>query len=102
MSFYKCKIKTLVEGFFYGKNNNLYVWCEKMFLIVVLFIVASIIVWSETMSGKIVLGCTILAIGAVLLSWIMGIALLLKIAKLCLIIIVITIVLGIFISIMKS
>lgn len=73
-----------------------------MFLIIVLFIIASIIVWSESISGKIVLGCTILAIGALLLSWIMGIAFLLKIAKLCLIIIVVTIVLGIFISIIKA
>ena len=73
-----------------------------MFLIIVLFIVASIIVWSESVSGKIVLGCSVLAIGALLLSWIMGVAFLLKVAKLCLIIIVITIVLGIFITIMKS
>ena len=73
-----------------------------MFLIIVLFIVASVIVWSESVSGKIVLGCAVVAIGALLLSWIMGIAFLLKIAKLCLIIIVITIVLGIFTSIMKS
>ena len=73
-----------------------------MFLIIVLFIVASVIVWSESVSGKIVLGCAILAIGALLLSWIMGIAFLLKIAKLCLIIIVITIVLGIFISIINA
>lgn len=73
-----------------------------MFLIIVLFIVASIIVWSESVSGKIVLGCSVLAIGALLLSWIMGIAFLLKVAKLCLIIIVLTIVIGIFISIIKS
>lgn len=73
-----------------------------MFLVIMLFIVATIIVWSETASGKIVLGCTVLAIGALLLSWIMGIAFLLKIAKLCLIIIVITIVVGVFISIIKS
>ena len=73
-----------------------------MFLVITLFIVAAIIVWSETISGKIVLGCTVLAIGTLLLSWIMGIAFLLKIAKLCLIIIIITIVLGIFTSIMKS
>ncbi len=73
-----------------------------MFLIIVLFIVASIIVWSESVSGKIVLGCSVLAIGALLLSWIMGVAFLLNVAKLCLIIIVLTIVLGIFISIMKS
>lgn len=73
-----------------------------MFLIIILFIVASIIVWSESVSGKIVLGCSVLAIGALLLSWIMGMAFLLKVAKLCLIIIVLTIVLGIFIGIMKA
>lgn len=73
-----------------------------MFLIIVLIIVASIIVWSESVSGKIVLGCSVLAIGSLLLSWIMGIAFLLKVAKLCLIIIVLTIVLGIFIGIMKA
>ena len=73
-----------------------------MFLIIVLFVVAAIIVWSESISGKIVLGCAVLAIGALLLSWIMGIAFLLKVAKLCLIIIVLTIVFGIFISIMRS
>lgn len=73
-----------------------------MFLIIVLFVVAAIIVWSESISGKIVLGCAVIAIGALLLSWIMGIAFLLKVAKLCLIIIVLTIVFGIFISIMRS
>ena len=73
-----------------------------MFLVIVLFIVAAIIVWSETASGKIVLGCAVLAIGALLLSWIMEIAFLLKIAKLCLITIVLTIVVGAFISIMRS
>lgn len=73
-----------------------------MFLVIVLFIVAAIIVWSETASGKIILGCAVLAIGLLLLSWIMGIAFLLKVAKLCLIIIVLTMVFGVFISIMRS
>ena len=73
-----------------------------MFLVIMLFIVATIIVWSETASGKIVLGCAVLGIGALLLSWIMEIAFLLKIAKLCLIIIVLTIIIGVLISIMRS
>lgn len=72
-----------------------------MVLIIVLFIVAATIVWSETAIGKIVLGCAVLAIGALLLSWVMGTAFLLKVAKLCLIIIILVIVLGIFISIIK-
>ncbi len=73
-----------------------------MFWVILLVIAGLIILWAKCATGKIVLGCAILAIGALLLSWIMGIAFLLKIAKLCLIIIVVTIVFGIFMSIMKA
>ena len=73
-----------------------------MFWIIILFIIAAIIVWAETASGKIVLGCAVLAIGALLLAWILGVDLLFKFAKLCLVVIVTTIVLVIFICIMKS
>lgn len=72
------------------------------FMIVFLIIIVSIVIWAGTLSGKLVLGSATLAIGALLLSWIMGVGLLLKIAKIFLIIIVITIVMGVFISIMKS
>lgn len=73
-----------------------------MFLVTVLLIIAAIIVWAESGTGKIVLGCATIAIGALLLYWILDIAILFKIAKICAIIIVVTIALGIFSSIMRS
>ena len=70
-----------------------------MFLIIVLCIVASVIVWMETISGKVVIGFAVMAIGLLLLTWITGISFLLILARVCAAIIVITIIVAILLSI---
>ena len=70
-----------------------------MFLIIVLFIIASIIVWLETISGKIAIGFAVVAIGFLLLNWITGISFLLILVKVSAAIIVITIIVVIVLSI---
>jgi len=73
-----------------------------MVLLIILLFVASIMVWATTVSGKIVLGCVVLSIGLLVLSWLLDMVVLVKVAKILLIVMVITIVLGIFISIIRA
>lgn len=73
-----------------------------MFLVVVLIIIAVLAVWSESPTGKLVLGCAVLALGAVILSWILDIAFLITLAKWLVVIIIVTILAIIFLAIIHS
>ena len=70
-----------------------------MFWIVVIIIVALIAASLISISGKIVIGSAVVSIGFLLLSWITGIAFLITLAKVCAVIIVITIVGAILLAI---
>ena len=62
-----------------------------MFWGVLLIIVGIIAAFVDTIVGKIVIGAVVVALGLLLLSWITGLAFLITLAKVCAIIIVITI-----------
>ena len=70
-----------------------------MFWIVVIIIVALIAVSLESILGKIVFGAGVVAIGCLLLRWITGLALFVALAKVCAIIMVVTIVAALLIAI---
>ena len=62
-----------------------------MFWVVLLVIVGIIAAFVDTIVGKIVIGAVVVALDLLLLSWITGLAFLITLAKVCAIIIVITI-----------
>lgn len=64
-----------------------------MFWVILLFILVLLSIWAESAVGKIVLGGSVVALGAVVLNWIMDVPLLENLAEICLIGIVVTIVL---------
>lgn len=68
---------------------------------VVLFLVAIIAVSLDTANGKIVIGAGITAIGMLLLKWITGIAFFVTLAKLCAVIMVVTVIGSLLLSIVK-
>lgn len=70
-----------------------------MFWIIVIIIVALIAVSLESILGKIVFGAGGVAIGCLLLRWITGLALFVTLAKVCAIIMVVTIVAALLIAI---
>ena len=70
-----------------------------MFWIVVIIIVALIAVSLESILGKIVFGAGVVAIGLLLLRWITGLAVFVTLAKVCAIIMVVTIVAALLIAI---
>lgn len=67
-----------------------------------IIIVALIAISLESISGKIVFSFAVIAIGLLLLSWITGIEVLITIAKLCAVIIVVTIVITTVIAIIRK
>lgn len=70
-----------------------------MFWVVVIVIVALIAVSLESTLGKIVFGAGVVAIGLLLLRWITGLAIFVTLAKVCAIVMVVTIVAAILIAI---
>jgi len=70
-----------------------------MFWVVVIIIVALIAVSLESIFGKIVFGAGVVAIGCLLLRWITGLTLFVTLAKVCAIIMVVTIVAALLIAI---
>ena len=70
-----------------------------MFWIVVIIIVALIAVSLESILGKIVFGAGVVAIGLLLLRWITGLTVFVTLAKVCAIIMVVTIVAALLIAI---
>jgi len=66
-----------------------------------IIIVAVIAVCLDSIPGKIVFCSAVIAIGLLLLSWIMGIGFLVELAKICAVIIVITIVITTVVAIIK-
>lgn len=70
-----------------------------MFWIVVIIIVVLIAASLESKLGKIVFGAGVVAIGCLLLRWITGLALFVTFAKVCAIIMVVTIVAALLIAI---
>lgn len=70
-----------------------------MGLICIVVIVALLVTLLESLPGKIVLSATVLAIGLLLLRWITGVALFVILAKVCVVIIVISIVGAILLAI---
>ena len=64
---------------------------RKMFWIVLLIICVLIAACLDSVLGKIVIGASVVAIGLLLLSWITGISFLITLAKVCAVIIVVTI-----------
>ena len=70
-----------------------------MGLICIVVIVALLVTLLESLPGKIVLSATVLAIGLLLLRWITGVALFVILAKVCAVIIVISIVGAILLAI---
>lgn len=63
-----------------------------MFWVVVIIICAVIAASLDSVFGKVVFGSAVVAIGLLLLRWITGISFLVTLAKVCAVIIVITIV----------
>lgn len=70
-----------------------------MFWVIVIIIVALIAVSLESILGKIVFGAGVVAIGLLLLRWITGLALFVTLAKVCAIVMVVTIVAALLIAI---
>ncbi len=70
-----------------------------MFWTVVIVIVALIFVTLESTLGKIVFGAGVVALGLLLLRWITGLTLFVTLAKVCAIVMIVTIVVAILISI---
>lgn len=70
-----------------------------MGLICIIVIVALLVTLLDSLPGKIVLSATVLAIGLLLLRWITGVALFVTLAKVCAVIIVISIVGAILLAI---
>ena len=66
-----------------------------------IIIIALIAVCLDSISGKIVFCAAVIAIGLLLLSWITRIELLIEFAKICAVIIVITIVITTVVAIIK-
>lgn len=66
-----------------------------------IIIIALIAVCLDSISGKIVFCSAVIAIGLLLLSWIMGIELFVELAKICAVIIVITFVVTTVVAIIK-
>ena len=62
-----------------------------MFWIVLIIVVGIIAAMLDSAVGKIVLGCSVAAIGLLLLKLITGIAILVTLAKVCAVIIVVTV-----------
>ena len=60
-----------------------------------LVIVAMLIVFAETVCGKVVFGAAAMGIGLLLISWITGWSLFVTVAKVCAVVIVVTVVLAI-------
>lgn len=71
-----------------------------MFWIVVLVIFAVIAVSLESTAGKIVFGAAVLALGLLLLAWIMDVSFLITLAKVCAVVIVVTIVAALLMAIL--
>lgn len=72
-----------------------------MFWVIVIIIIALIAVSLESIFGKIVFGAAVVAIGLLLLRWITGVALFVTLAKVCAVVMVITIVGALLIAIMN-
>lgn len=72
-----------------------------MFWIIVIIIIALIAVSLESIFGKIVFGAAVIAIGLLLLRWITGVALFVTLAKVCAVVMVITIVGALLIAIIN-
>ena len=72
-----------------------------MFWIVAVVICAVIATSLESVLGKIVIGAAVSAIGLLLLSWITGMSFLVTLAKVCAVIIVVTIVGAILVAISR-
>ena len=70
-----------------------------MFWVIVIIIVALIAVSLESILGKIVFGAGVVAIGLLLLRWITGLVIFVTLAKVCAIIMVVTIVAALLIAI---
>lgn len=70
-----------------------------MFWVIVIIIVALIAVSLESILGKVVFGAGVVAIGLLLLRWITGLALFVTLAKVCAIVMVVTIVAALLIAI---
>lgn len=70
-----------------------------MFWVVVIIIVALIAVSLESILGKIVFGSGVIAIGLLLLRWITGLAVFVTLAKVCAIIMVVTVIAAILMAI---
>ena len=70
-----------------------------MFWIIVIIICAIIAVSLDSLLGKIVFASAVVAIGCLLLRWITGLALFVILAKVCAIIMVVTIVAALLIAI---
>lgn len=70
-----------------------------MFWIVLIIIFAIFATVLDSTLGKIVIGAAVVAIGLLLLSWITGLSLLITLAKVCTIIIIVTIVGAILLAI---
>lgn len=71
-----------------------------MFWVIVIVICAVIAVSLDSILGKIVFGSAVVAIGLLLLRWITGISFLVTLAKVCAVIIVVTIVGAILLAIL--
>ena len=84
--------------YFFSFVVRFYFAVTIMWWVIVLVIIAMIAVGLESVPGKIIAGATVVAIGFLLLRWITGIGLLVTLAKVCAVVIVVTIVGSILIA----
>lgn len=70
-----------------------------MFWVIITIIVALIALSLDSVIGKIVIGAAVVAIGLLLLRWITGLSLFVTLAKICAVVMVITVVGAILIAI---
>ena len=68
---------------------------------ILIVIIALVAMFAESLTGKIVLGAMVLAIGFLLLKWITGIALFVVLAKLCFVVVVIVTIIAILLAIVN-
>lgn len=72
-----------------------------MFWIIIFVIFGIILVYLDSVMGKIVFSCIVISIGFLLLYWITKVSLLITLAKLCSVVIIVLIVVTIILAIIR-